>query len=268
MLAPLDVEEERRLYPVIQLGRSAAAILEEGKVVGSAARRRLLRQRHEGQEAESLLLRSTLGLVRVRVVERGYRFGNDELEGAGVEGLVNALQRFDPSMGNRFSTYANYWIMKLVNLAIQQQAGLTDTEMRLVLKFQKLERTERTRPLSKHEVAEKLNIPMARVDEVLQMSRELLSRRFESADLSAVADVKSGRDGPEAPSWVIEALRIACGQDFDAFWQATFRTMPIEEIARDYGITRQGMAKRIDRCRRAVRESPDAARLEDWFAHQ
>jgi len=96
MTAPLSVEEERSLYPLIQQGRRAEQLLERGST-DATERRRLLRQRHAGQEAESKLLRATLGLVRTRVVERGYRFGNDELEAAGVEALVNALRRFDPS---------------------------------------------------------------------------------------------------------------------------------------------------------------------------
>ena len=98
MTAPLHVDVERRLYPIIREGRRAAADLESEGVVDPTRRRELLRRRHDGQEAEAVLLRATLGLVRARVVERGYRFGNDELEAAGVEGLVNALQRFDPDM--------------------------------------------------------------------------------------------------------------------------------------------------------------------------
>ena len=72
----------------------------------------------------------------------------------------------------------------------------------------------------------------------------------------------------DPPSWVIDALRRICGDDFDAFWQFTFKTMSIDEIARAQGISRQGMTKRIARCRRLVRESPDAERLLQWFARQ
>ena len=36
------------------------------------------------------------------------------------------------------------------------------------------------------------------------------------------------------------------GDDFDAFWQYTFKTMSIDEIASAHGISRQGMTKRID----------------------
>jgi RNA polymerase sigma factor (sigma-70 family) len=268
MTAPLDVDEERRLHPVIQRGRTATAALEEGRVDDSSRRRQVLRERHEGQEAESVLLRATLGLVRTRVVERGYRFGNDELEAAGVEGLVNALRRFDPEKGTRFSTYANYWIMKLVNQAIQQQAGLSDSEMRLILQVQKLGRTNPVKQFTKREVAQALGISQVKAQEVMQLSRELQARRYSTAELSEATHVNPRSDPTDAPSWVIDALHRICGDDFDAFWQFTFRTMPVDEIARAHGITRQGMTKRIERCRRAVRESPEAERLEGWFDQQ
>ena len=268
MTAPLDVDEERALYPVIQAGREAGAMLDNGDVVDARERRRLSRLRHDGQEAEATLLRATLGLVRTRVVERGYRFGNDELEAAGVEALVNALHRFDPTKGARFSTYANYWIMKLVNQAIQQQAGLTDAEMRLILKVRKLERAAPSSTVSASEVATALNISVAKAAEVIQLGRELQARRFEATDQIDATYVKPAGDPVDAPPWVIGALHRICGDDFDAFWQFTFRTMSLDELASSYGITRQGMSKRIERCRKAVRESPEAQQLLAWFGEQ
>ena len=268
MTAPLDVDVERRLYPIIREGRRAAADLESEGVVDPTRRRELLRRRHDGQEAEAVLLRATLGLVRARVVERGYRFGNDELEAAGVEGLVNALQRFDPDQGTRFSTYANYWIMKMVNQSIQQQSGLSDAEMRLILRFQKLVRSNPERQFMKRDVAASLGISQAKAHEVMQLSRDLQTRRFQTTGLDDARDVRLKSDPADVPSWVIDALHAICGDDFDAFWQSTFRTMSVEEIARARGLTRQGMSKRLERCRRAVRESPEAERLQAWFALQ
>src|SRR5579863_5070894 len=267
MTAPLSVDAERQLYPLIKQGRRAEQLLARDSLEASE-RRRLLRQRHAGQEAEATLLRATLGLVRTRVVERGYRFGNDELEAAGVEALVNALRRFDPEQGNRFSTYANYWIMKLVNQAVQQQAGLSDSEMRLILKLQKLMRVNPTKNLTKRDVAQVLGVSQAKAHETMQLNRELQSRRYGTTELDDDADFKLRREVSDPPSWVIDALRRICGDDFDAFWQFTFRTMSIDEIARAEGISRQGMTKRIARCRRLVRESPDAERLLHWFARQ
>jgi RNA polymerase sigma factor (sigma-70 family) len=268
MIAPLSAEEERRLHPLIQRGREAAEALSQGGEIDPAMRRRLLRQRQVGQEAESMLLQATCGLVRTRVVERGYHFGNEDLEAAGIEGLVNALHRFDPEQGTRFSTYANYWIMKLVNQAVQQQAGLTDGEMRLILKLRKLERLASPKRPAKHEVAQSLGISLAKTTEVMQMNRELTSRRYQPAEFNDVKDVNQPADINDAPSWVIESLRELCGDDFDAFWQYTFHTMSLDEIARKQGITRQGMTKRIERCRRAVRESAEAQRLQQWFDQQ
>jgi len=268
MLAPLGVEEERALYPIIQDGRRASEALATDQVLEPSRRQQLLRARQVGQEAESMLLRATFGLVRARIVERGYHFYNEDLEAAGVEGLVNALQRFDPEKGTRFSTYANYWITKLVNQTVQQQSGLSDGEMRLILKFQRLERSNLERRLTKRDVSYELGISQAKAQEIMQLSRELQSRRFTSVELEDVADPRHASDLNDAPPWVINELRRLTGEDFDAFWQYTFKTMSMEEIAKALGISRQGMAKRIERCRRAVRESPEAERLERWFDQQ
>jgi RNA polymerase sigma factor (sigma-70 family) len=268
MLAPLAVDEERALYPVMQEGRKASEELASDDGGDPTRRRQLLRARQVGQEAESMLLRATFGLVRARVVERGYRFYNEDLEAAGVEGLVNALQRFDPEVGTRFSTYANYWITKLVNQTVQQQSGLSDAEMRLILKFQRMERSHPDRRLNKRDVSIELGISQTKAQEIMQLSRELQSRRFGSSELEDVADPRHSNDHNDAPAWVIDEVRRLTGEDFDAFWQYTFKTMSMEEIAKAHGISRQGMAKRIERCRRAVRESPGAERLEQWFDQQ
>jgi RNA polymerase sigma factor (sigma-70 family) len=214
------------------------------------------------------LLRATFGLVRARVLERGYRFHNEDLEAAGVEGLVNALRRFDPARGNRFATYANYWITKLVNQTVQQQAGLSDAEMRLILKLQRLERATPGRRLNKRDVAQEIGVSQVKGQEIMQLSRELQSRRFASVEIEDVADSRPTSDINDAPPWVIDELRRLTGDDFDAFWQYTFKTMPMEEIARTYGISRQAMSKRIERCRRAVKESSEAERLQSWFDKQ
>jgi len=268
MLAPLSVEEERSLYPIIQEGREASAAMATSELSNPQLRGQLLRARQEGQEAESMLLRATFGLVRARVLERGYRFYNEDLEAAGVEGLVNALRRFDPALGNRFSTYANYWITKLVNQTVQQQAGLSDAEMRLIVKFQRFERVNQDRRITKRDVGQELAISQAKAQEIMHLSRELQLRRFTSVELDDLAVPTSSSDLNDAPAWVIDELRSLTGEDFDAFWQYTFKTMPMEEIAKIHGISRQGMAKRIERCRRAVKESPEAERLQGWFDQQ
>jgi RNA polymerase sigma factor (sigma-70 family) len=267
MLKPLTIDEERALLPVITRGREAARRL-ESEHLDVASTRALRREREEGQRAESILLRATCGLVRLRVVERGYRFGNDELEAAGVEGLVNALHRFDPEKGNRFSTYANYWIMKLVNQAVRQQAGLSESEMEYVLKLQRLLRTDLAKHFSTKEIAAALGVSLAKARDIVQMNHDLVNRRFETGDFDRSIEARPSPDVNEAPQWVIEELQRLCGGDFDAFWQYAFHTMSIEEIAQTKGISRQAMSKRLEKCRRAVRSSPEAKRLQEWLDQQ
>jgi len=267
MLKPLTIDEERALLPVITRGREAARRLDvESPDVGTT--RMLRREREEGQRAESTLLRATCGLVRSRVVERGYRFGNEELEAAGVEGLVNALHRFDPQKGNRFSTYANYWIMKLVNQAIRQQAGLSESEMEYVLQLQKLLRSDLAKHFSTKEIAGSLGVSVAKARDIVQMNHDLVNRRFETGDFDRGIEARPSPDVNEAPKWVIEELQRLCDDDFDSFWQYAFRTMSIEEIAKSKGISRQAMSKRLEKCRKAVRNSSEAARLQEWFDQQ
>src|ERR1700731_1268686 len=267
MLKPLSIDEERELLPVITKGREAAQRLETEEL-DMATKRALRREREEGQRAESTLLRATCGLVRLRVVERGYRFGDEELEAAGVEGLVNALHRFDPEKGNRFSTYANYWIMKLVNQAIRQQAGLSESEMEYVLKLQRLLRTDLAKRFSTKEIAAALGVSLAKARDIVQMNHDLVNRRFETGDFERGIEARASVDVNEAPQWVIEELRRLCGEDFDAFWQYAFHTMSIEEIAATKGISRQAMSKRLEKCRKAVRASAEAVRLQEWFDQQ
>ena len=263
---PLDVETERALYPVIERGRKAQRRLEK-KTLSAAERKTLLRERHAGQRAELQLLQSTCGLVRARVTERGYRFGVDELEAAGLEGLVNALQRFDSSKGFRFATYANYWINKMVNQAIQQQLGLSDHDMRQVLALQRLQRSAAPQKLTRREISSALQVSLARAGELLELSASLHHRRS-AHDIESVAERTSPPRVDEPPEWVIEAVKRCCGKDFNAFWQHTFGSTSLEELAREVGISRQALSKRLAKCRDAVLRGPDAERLSQWFDRQ
>ena len=264
MLPPLSAAEERRLYPMIIAGREAAGRL--ATETDRVERSRLERQRRAGQDAESILLRATCGLVRARVVERGFRFGQDELEAAGVEGLAHALARFDPSRGYRFATYANYWITKMVLEAVREQLGVTDQAMRLASRVARLQRQHPDRELTVTDVADALGVDRDRASEVLHVAHDVWARRRGSVPL---ADVAADRTfTPDPPEWVIAALRESCGEDFEAFWSHTVAGAPIAELARARGLTRQGLAKRLARCRQRVLASGDAGRLVAWLDAQ
>jgi len=266
VLAPLSADAERELLPLIARGRSASERLLDPTATPNE-RRRLRRHINEGADAESTLLCATLGLVRRRVRERGFAFANEDLELAGVEGLVNALRRFDPSKGIRFSTYAYPWITKLVNQAIRQQAGLSEYEMTSLLQLQKLMRTDISKTFGPREVAVKLGISLDMARDVIELNQRFVDRGSVALDDETV--LPTPREiVTDAPQWVIDELRALCGKEFDAFWQFAHKTMSLEELAESRGISRQAMSKRIEKCRRAVRESAQAKRLQAWLDEQ
>jgi DNA-directed RNA polymerase specialized sigma24 family protein len=139
--------------------------------------------------------------------------------------------------------------------------------MRLVVKLGKLETTLKRRPTRK-EAAAALGVSLARAGEVTHLRESFLQRGNRHESLHDGHHHPYVADPNEAPYWVIDALKRLCADDFDAFWQVTFRTTSIEELAASKGVSRQAMSKRLEKCRRAVRSSAEADRLSAWLAQQ
>ncbi len=70
------------------------------------------------------LIRSNLGLVYQVVQRYGYGQGHDieDLVQEGCIGLQKAVERFDPTKGYRFATYAVWWIRRWVCEAVRKNA--------------------------------------------------------------------------------------------------------------------------------------------------
>ena len=43
---------------------------------------------------------------------------HEDLVSAGIEGLVEAKDRFDPEMGNKYITYAHWWVRAYIQKAV------------------------------------------------------------------------------------------------------------------------------------------------------
>jgi RNA polymerase primary sigma factor len=101
--------------------------------MGRIGRRRLLtpeeeldlgrRARSGDARARALLVESNLRLViSVAKKYRGMGLPFEDLIQEGNLGLMNAAQRFDPEMGNRFSTYATWWIRQAIGRAFDDKS--------------------------------------------------------------------------------------------------------------------------------------------------
>lgn len=117
----LTPEEECELGGRIQ----AAAESEMRLARGEIGVREHERTQRAAAEARDRMVHANLRLV-ISVAKnfRNRGLPMEDLVEEGNVGLMNAVDRFDPSMGSRFSTYASYWIDQAIRRAVQNASQM------------------------------------------------------------------------------------------------------------------------------------------------
>lgn len=118
----LTAEEEVSLSESVARARKARQELAKGRA-GVDKSERLYAIIEEGTASqERLLMANTRLVVSVakRYTGRGVPFL--DLIHEGIIGLIRASMKFDPGRGNRFSTYATWWIRQAITRAIDNQS--------------------------------------------------------------------------------------------------------------------------------------------------
>jgi len=152
-------------------------------VLSAQEERELAKKAQKGdEEARIKLIRSNLRLV-VKIARKYERLGlplADLIEEGNI-GLIKALERFNPRLGYRFSTYASWWIRQHVIRAIANQArtvripvymGELLHKMRKVI--EKLTHKYGRKPTDK-ELARELKIPIEKVHQLKLVSQTITS---------------------------------------------------------------------------------------------
>jgi len=117
----------------------------------------------------------------------------------GSIGLMTAIYKFRLEKGNRFSTYATWWINQAIRRALEEQSQLirlpvyiTEAHRRATKAFTNLTRCLGREP-KMSELAEAVNLTPLRLHNILQAPRDLLSLdapiETEADDKTTVADL-------------------------------------------------------------------------------
>jgi RNA polymerase primary sigma factor len=117
----LTPEQERELGEKIQAASQAEQKLAAGEI-GVREHEQLQR---EAAEARDTMVHANLRLV-ISVAKnfRNRGLPMEDLVEEGNVGLMNAVDRYDPSIGSRFSTYASYWIDQAIRRAVQNASQM------------------------------------------------------------------------------------------------------------------------------------------------
>jgi RNA polymerase primary sigma factor len=178
----LQIEEERQLAQEIQQCRASQTTNDDVADDLETPHDPLRTAQMRGQQARELMITANLRLV-VSIAKQFAQHGMPVLDliQEGNLGLMRAVEKFDPSRGYKFSTYASWWIRAYIARALFEQgrtvrvpAYLTEVSGRVKRAYHHLQSAHECTP-TPAEVAEAVGISVDKVRLILELGQQVVS---------------------------------------------------------------------------------------------